>query len=93
MAKTRRRIRVGRPDVIELVVGIPLVSGRCRWCSCTEERPCDSGCWWVDRSYTLCSECVPLDTAMQTIRGRRQLAAFIQEHVEGQAMPVAEAWR
>lgn len=88
MAK-RRSVRSGRPDVIKFVIAIPLVPGRCRWCGCTEENACANGCSWVERSYTLCSECVPLDKALQTIAGRRELAEFLQEHgfLVGQQMP------
>jgi hypothetical protein len=68
-------------------------SGVCRWCRCTDDRPCANGCSWGNAAMTLCSECVPLDKAMQTITGRRQLAEFIQQHVEGQAMPTAETVR
>ena len=32
-------------------------SGRCRVCGCTDDRACPSGCCWVDRKHTLCSEC------------------------------------
>jgi len=76
-----------------LTIGVSLVPGVCRWCQCTETTPCANGCAWVERSYTLCSECVPLDKALRTRAGRRQLAEFIQEHVEGGAMPVTEAGR
>lgn len=55
-------------------------SGQCRWCRCTYERPCANGCSWADRTQTLCSECVPLDKAMRTTAGRRELAEFVQEH-------------
>lgn len=73
-----------------LTIRVSLIPGVCRWCRCTYERPCANGCSWADRTQTLCSECVPLDTATETMAGRRQLAEFVQEHVEGQAMPVAE---
>jgi hypothetical protein len=29
--------------------------GRCRYCSCTEDRACDAGCWWYDEEQTVCS--------------------------------------
>jgi hypothetical protein len=52
--------------------------GTCRWCGCTYHRPCDAGCGWANRQQTLCTECVPLDTAMKSARGRRQLALVAQ---------------
>lgn len=76
-----------------LTIRVSLVPGRCRWCGCTHELPCANGCGWADRMQTLCSECVPLDTAMQSMAGRRQFAEFVHEHLEGQAMPVAEGRR
>jgi len=54
-------------------------AGQCRWCQCTEERPCANGCSWANRALTLCSECVPLDAAMKSVKGRRELAEFAQE--------------
>ena len=54
--------------------------GRCRWCRCTYDEPCDGGCGWANREQTLCTACVPLDRAMKNIPGRRELAEFLQEH-------------
>jgi hypothetical protein len=75
------------------VTKIALVNrpGRCRWCGCTETTPCANGCGWAERGQTLCTECVPLDKAMQTARGRHELAEFVQEHgfLVGQQMPAA----
>ena len=76
-----------------VTIRVSLVPGVCRWCGCTYGNPCANGCAWADRAQTLCTECAPLDQAVQTKAGRRQLAEFIQEHVEGGAMPVAEAGR
>lgn len=59
---------------------IPEVSGRCRWCGCTDEHGCGLGCSWANRSHTLCSACVPLDVSIRTGRGRTALAAALQEH-------------
>ncbi len=63
-----------------LTIRLSLVPGRCRWCGCTEYRPCTNGCSWVERTFTLCSECASIDEAMQTARGRRELVDFLQEH-------------
>jgi hypothetical protein len=65
--------------------------GQCRWCKCTEDHACAAGCSWANAQLTLCSECVPLDKAMQTTAGRRELAEFLQEHgfLVGQAMAAA----
>lgn len=70
-----------------------LTPGACRWCGCTYNTPCANGCSWVERSQTLCSECLPLNTALQTIAGRRELAEFLQEHgfLVGRQMPATKA--
>lgn len=74
-----------------MITKIALVNrpGHCRWCGCTYDKPCANGCGWADRAQTLCTECVPLDTAMKTARGRVELAEFVQEHgfLVGQQMP------
>lgn len=72
-----------------LTIHVPLTIGVCRWCRCTDHRACASGCSWVERSQTLCSECVPLDKALQNNAGRRELAEFVQEHgfLVGRQMP------
>lgn len=70
----------------QLTIRVSLVPGICRWCRCTDHTPCANGCSWVERSYTLCSECVPLDKAMETMAGRRELAEFVQEHRFGRQM-------
>jgi hypothetical protein len=64
----------------QLTIRVSLIPGVCRWCRCTYQRPCANGCSWVERTQTLCSECVPLDKALQTMAGRRELAYFLQEH-------------
>lgn len=71
-----------------VVVNTP---GQCRWCKCTMDHACANGCSWANAQYTLCSECVPLDTALKTSAGRRELAEFLQEHgfLVGSTMPVA----
>ena len=48
--------------------------GRCRWCGCTELKACGAGCSWANRAATLCSACVPVDTMIRTVAGRKQLA-------------------
>jgi hypothetical protein len=72
-----------------LTIRVSLTPGVCRWCRCTYESPCANGCGWVDRTQTLCTECVPLETAMHTMAGRRELAEFVQEYgfLVGRQMP------
>lgn len=72
-----------------LTIRVPLRPGICRWCGCTEYTPCANGCSWGNGAQTLCSECVPLDKALQTSAGRRELAEFLQEHdfLVSQQMP------
>jgi len=73
------------------VIRVTQTPGRCRWCRCTEREPCAGGCSWANRERTLCSECVPLDRAMKTVPGRRELADFAQE--QGFLAPGARAVR
>jgi hypothetical protein len=54
--------------------------GQCRWCGCTYDTPCPEGCGWANRAQTLCTACLPLDRALHTVSGRRELAEFLQEH-------------
>jgi hypothetical protein len=77
----------------QLTIRVSLTPGVCRWCRCTYDNPCANGCSWADRTQTLCSECVPLDKALETARGRRELAEFTQEHgfLVGRQMPAAKA--
>lgn len=35
----------------------PAKFGTCYVCGCTEEHACEGGCWWVDETRTLCSQC------------------------------------
>lgn len=32
-----------------------LPPGICRYCRCTDQRPCSGGCGWLDEEHTLCS--------------------------------------
>jgi hypothetical protein len=67
--------------IIDLIwISLTQTRGRCRWCRCTEFEPCANGCGWANLAQTLCSECVPIDRAMTTRSGRRELAEFLQEH-------------
>lgn len=61
-----------------MIVKVTETPGVCRWCKCTENNPCENGCSWAGRLNTLCSECVPIDDAMRTAAGRRELAQWLQ---------------
>lgn len=74
MAKTSTRT-APPPIVIE----ISQERGRCRWCGCTHEDPCEGGCGWANRDQTLCTACVNLDRQVRSARGRRELAVLVQE--------------
>lgn len=65
--------------------------GRCRWCRCTYDEPCDVGCGWANREQTLCTACVPLDKAMKNVPGRQELAEFLQanDFLRGRTQPAA----
>jgi len=78
-----------------LTIRVSLSPGICRWCRCTYEHPCANGCAWVERTHTLCSECVTLDKALQTMAGRRELAEFVQAEgfLVGRQMPAGKARR
>lgn len=54
-------------------------AGVCRWCGCTEDDACPTGCSWANARGTLCSECHALDQAMKSRRGRRRIALTVQE--------------
>lgn len=56
--------------------------GRCRWCGCTEDNPCEAGCGWASRRQTLCSACVELDRMIRSTRGRAQIAEICQIGLE-----------
>jgi hypothetical protein len=54
------------PDTTEFdqLAGAPgcapgCTDGVCRVCGCTDNAACPDGCYWVDDSHTLCSECEP----------------------------------
>jgi len=53
--------------------------GRCRWCRCTDDDPCPGGCGWANRDQTVCTACIPLDTAMRTVAGRCEIAEFLRD--------------
>jgi len=53
--------------------------GRCRWCGCTYERPCDLGCDWANRNQTLCTACVELDRLVRSAAGRKTLAELVTD--------------
>ena len=61
---------------------IAQVTGRCRWCQCTERNACPGpfgeGCSWANAARTLCSECVEVDAYIRTPAGRRALARLVQ---------------
>lgn len=72
-----------------MITKIALVNrpGVCRWCHCTHDRPCELGCGWASRDQTLCTECVPLDVAMRSAKGREKLAQFVQAEGFGNPNP------
>jgi len=78
-ARTHGGLMAKKRVVANLTIRIAETPGRCRWCGCTYERPCANGCGWANRAQTLCTECVPLDRAMRTARGRATLAAWLQD--------------
>lgn len=61
------------------VVRLPQHPGQCRWCGCTQERACASGCGWANREQTLCTACVNFDRLMRSAKGRAQLLDQIGE--------------
>jgi hypothetical protein len=34
-----------------------LLPGTCRICGCTDDEACEGGCFWLDSTATLCSQC------------------------------------
>jgi hypothetical protein len=55
------------------------VRGKCRWCGCTEFRPCENTCAWANRAQTVCTECEELDTLVRSAAGRKKLALILQD--------------
>lgn len=43
-------------DAIDYINSYP----KCRYCGCTSKWGCSEGCYWIDRSKTVCSSCIPL---------------------------------
>lgn len=62
------------------VITLSETLGCCRWCRCTQDEPCPGGCGWANRAQTLCTACVPLEAALATAAGRRELAEFLHEN-------------
>lgn len=60
-------------------ITIPETPGRCRWCGCTYERPCELGCAWANRNQTLCTACVELDRLVKSTAGRKTLAGLVTD--------------
>jgi hypothetical protein len=53
--------------VAEGSIGLrPATRGKCRYCGCTDDKPCDEGCSWIEPTLTVCSnfECVKKLEAM-----------------------------
>lgn len=65
------------PATLTLVVS--LVPGRCRWCRCTDEEPCEGSCGWANQAHTLCTACVDFDRLLQTARGRAELVGAFND--------------
>lgn len=68
-----------------MVITIPETPGRCRWCGCTHDRPCESPCGWANRAQTLCTECVEVDRLVRSAKGRAQLVAYVNAGIEAEA--------
>jgi hypothetical protein len=70
-----------RPDLVGQVpqpmytFTIPVVPGHCRWCGCTENRPCLPACSWTDATQTLCSACQAFDEDLHSPRPARRARA------------------
>jgi hypothetical protein len=64
------------------------MTGRCRFCRCTEVEPCPAGCEWADRGFTLCTACVAIDSAWSTLgrmRPPKMRRAFFRGFVAARA--------
>jgi len=55
---------------------LPVSSGTCRVCGCTDARACLGGCAWVDPEHTVCSAC--LDRRFYIAKGRASGAGATQ---------------
>lgn len=52
--------------------------GTCEDCGCTDEKPCEGGCSWVNDDHTLCSRC-GLARANAIVKSLEQLTAPASE--------------
>lgn len=71
-------------------ITIPETPGRCRWCACRYEDPCEHPCGWANRAQTLCTGCVEVDRLVRSARGRAQLVEHVNAGIEA---PYIEAFR
>lgn len=59
---------------------------RCRYCGCTDDKPCPTGCGWADDTQAFCTACQPVHEAWQRLARRRKpnmVRAFFRGFVEG----------
>jgi hypothetical protein len=60
-----------------------MLSGVCKFCTCTNDRACAGGCCWIDREETICSACVrKLDDADLLKLATEDIVAIAAERVE-----------
>ncbi len=45
------------------------MTGHCRFCGCTYERACPQGCAWTDNRRTVCTACVVVAAAWNSLSG------------------------
>jgi hypothetical protein len=62
-----------------MTIEIPETPGKCRWCGCTYDRPCEGACGWANRRQTLCTACVTVDRLVKSARGRAQLVQTMND--------------
>ncbi len=60
------------------------ISGRCRFCGCTDARACKGQCFWIDESRTVCSSQRCVDQYFGEYAGRvRELIVVLQRVLQG----------
>jgi len=51
-------------------------AGVCRFCGCSDIRPCPFGCAWTDRTETVCTTCSPAQAAERLMFAALRVAGY-----------------
>lgn len=59
------------------------MTGRCRFCGCTDLRGCPEGCWWVNTPRTVCSSCEDVQRAWLELAPKHRLPNMTRAFARG----------